>query len=139
MNPYIKAQYNQHLIPYLENLLSTKIKGDKKEFVCPICKKEESALIYPNQVTKFYCVDPDCGFKGDIFDLIRKTKNPKFKDEDIADYLTHKFKIEVKNDIDELLKLYNKNKFTLFPLEPESKNPQKGFMWTENLYTDPQI
>lgn len=139
MTPYIKAQYNQYLIKYLNILLDTDIKNDKKEFLCPICKKESSALIYPNNVTKFYCVSPECNFKGDLFDLIKATKNSKFSDEDIADYLKHKFKIEVKDDVNELLKLYEKNKFTLFPLEPESKNPQKGFMWTEKLYTDSKL
>ena len=146
MNLYIKTQYNQHLISYLNQLLNIQIKNDKKAFICPICKKEESALIYPNNITKFYCVDSvECGFKGDIFDLIKKVKNPKFKDEDVADYLTHKFKIKVKDDINELLKLYDKNKFTLFPIQQgqeiskENKRPVPGFMWTEKLYTDPVI
>jgi hypothetical protein len=141
MTPYLKAQYNQYLVEYLEHLtdIDIKIKNDKIPFGCPICNKAESALIYPNNKTKFYCLNPECNFKGDIFDLVRKIKNPKFKDEDIADYLIHKFKIEIKDNIDDLLKLYSKNKFTLFPLESNSKNPQKGFMWTEKLYIDPQI
>jgi len=140
MNLYLKNQYNQYLIQYLNELLNIEIKSDKKGFQCPICHEEEKALIYPNNnITKFYCINPECNFKADIFDLIKKIKNPKFSDEDVADYLKHKYKIEVKDDIDDLLKLYEKNNFTLFPLEPESKNPQKGFMWTEKPYTDPQI
>ena len=83
MNLYIKNQYNLYLIQYLQELLNIEIKGDKKEFECPICHREK-ALIYPNNKTKFYCVHPDCNFKGDIFDLIKKVKNPKFKDEDVS-------------------------------------------------------
>ena len=139
LNNYLKAQYNAYLISYLNQLLDIEIKNDKKEFKCPICKREESALIYPNQKTKFYCLEPACNFKGDLFDLIKKTKNPKFTDNDVASFLTHKFKIVVKDDINEILKMYSKNKFTIFPLEPESKNPQKSFMWTEKLYIDSKI
>lgn len=139
MNSYVKMQFNQHLVDYLNRLLHIEIKNDKKAFKCPVCNREESALIYPNNTTKFYCNHPECNFKGDIFDLIRKLKNPKFADEDIADYLKHKFKIVVKDDINEILKLYEKNEFCLFPLEPESKNPQKGFMWTEKEYKDSKI
>lgn len=139
MNLYIKNQYNQYLVPYLNKLLDTEIKNDKKEFKCPICNKEESALLYPNNKTKFYCNSPECNFKGDIFDLIKKTKNPNFNDEDIADYLRHKFNITIKDDINDLLKLYEKNNFCLFPLEPASKNPQKGFMWTEKEYKEIKI
>ena len=74
MNPYIKAQYNQHLIKYLNQLLNIEIKNDKKAFVCPICQKEESALIYPNNVTKFYCLNPIC----DLINICHiKTENIK--------------------------------------------------------------
>ncbi len=140
MNLYIRAQYCQYLTKYLEQLLGVEIKNDKTKFVCPVCKEVEKAQLYPNNGTKFYCLNPDCTFKkGDIFDLVRATKNPKFKDEDIASYLKHKFKIIVKDDIDEILKLYDKNKFTLFPLEPQTKDPKYGFMWTEKLYIDPVI
>lgn len=139
MNSYIKMQYNQYLIPYLNQSLNIEIKNDKTNFICPICKQEESALIYPNNNTKFYCVSPECKFKGDLFDLIKKTRNPKFADEDVAEYLKHKFQIVIKDDIDELLNLYEKNNFTLFPLEPESKFPQKGFMWTEKIYKDIKV
>lgn len=139
MNLYIKNQYNQYLIQYLQELLDIQIKDDKKEFLCPICKKEQSALIYPNNVTKFYCLSPECGFKGDIFDLVKKTKNPKFSDEDVSEYLKHKYKVVIKDDVDDLIALYEKNHFALFPLEPESKNPQKGFMWTEKIYRDSKI
>ena len=142
MLSYLKVQYNQYLVKYLEQLLNIEIKNVKKSFVCPICKKEESALIYPNNISKFYCLNPECNFKGDIFELIRATKNIKFKDDDIADFLKHKFKIEIKDDINDLLKMYEKNKFTLFPLQQGSDIPEKnkqpipGFMWTEKLYTD---
>jgi len=138
MNIYKKQQYLPVLVEYLNALLNTKIKGDKKEFECPICHKEQ-ALLYPNNLTKFYCNHPECNFKGDVFDLIKKTKNPDFSDDDIADYLSHKFKIEIKDDINELLKMYEKNNFCLFPLEPESKNPQKGFMWLDKVYKDSKI
>jgi len=139
MNLYLKNQYNQYLIQYLQEILSIKIKDDKQTFSCPVCK-EEQAQIYPNNITNFYCNHPECSFKkGDIFDLIKAVKNPKFTDEDVASYLSHKYKFTVKDDIDDLLKMYEKNKFTLFPLEPASKNPQSGFMWTDKLYTDAKI
>lgn len=128
----------QCLVEYLESLLSIKISNDRKEFKCPVCGKE-TAFLYPNQTIKFYCNHPDCEFKGDVFDLVRKTKNKNFSDEDIADYLSHKFTIEIKDDVQDILKLYEKNKFCLFPLEPESKNPQKGFMWKDRLYKEPKL
>lgn len=140
MTLYIRAQYAEYLSEYLEKLLNIIIKNDKTTFSCPVCKMEDRAQLYPNNANKVICYNPDCTFKkGDIFDLIKALKNPKFNDEDVAEYLKHKFKIVVKDDVDQLLKLYDKNKWCLFPLEPNSKNPQQGFMWTEKLYTDPVI
>ena len=140
MNPYIKAQINAYLTEYLEKLLDIPIKNDRVKFSCPVCKMEEKAQLYPNNNTKFICYNPVCSFKkGDLFDLIKALKNPKFSDEDVEEYLKRKLKITVKDDVDDLLKLYDKNKFTLFPLEPCTKDPKFGFMWTEQLYTDPVI
>jgi len=138
MHNHIKNQYAQVLVEYLKDLLSTEIKNDKSAFPCPVCKRE-TAFLYPNQKTNFYCNHPECNFKGDIFDLIRKTKKPDFSDADIAVYLQHKFQVEIKDDINDILSLYKKNNFSLFPLEPNSKTPQKGFMWTEKNYKDPEI
>src|SRR3989304_7497516 len=127
MNLYIKNQFKEYLSEYLKQDYGIEGLTDKKSFLCPLCK-ENSATLYPNNVHGFYCTTPHCSFQGDIFDLIKKAKNSKFKDEDVADYLSHKFKIEVKDDINELLKLYAKNNLCLFPLEPGTKDPQKGFM-----------
>jgi hypothetical protein len=139
MNSYLKNQYKQYLIEYLQKEYNLKLDNLKKSFKCPCCDTEDVATIYPNNITKFYCISPECSFEGDIFDLIRKTKNPKFKDEDVAHYLQHKFKIPIKDDIKDLLRLYEKNNFCMFPLEPNSKDPQKGFMWTEKEYKNAQV
>jgi len=138
MNLYIKNQFKEYLSEYLKQDYGIEGLTDKKSFLCPLCK-ENSATLYPNNVHGFYCTTPHCSFQGDIFDLIKKAKNSKFKDEDVADYLSHKFKIEVKDDINELLKLYAKNNLCLFPLEPGTKDPQKGFMWLEKEYKNPKI
>lgn len=146
MSPYIKAQINAYLKEYLEKLLGVEIKNDRTKFSCPVCKMPEKAQLYPNNDSKFNCYNPECTFKkGDLFDLIKATKNIKFKDEDVAEYLKRKFNIVINDDVDDLLKLYDKNKFTLFPLQqgedlPEkNKRPVPGFMWLEKLYTDPKI
>ena len=139
MNSYIKNQYQQYLIEYLKQEHKIEIKNVKNNFNCPCCNTEEVATIYPSNNTRFYCVSPECSFQGDIFDLIRKTKNPKFKDEDVAHYLQHKYKIPIIDDIEDLLKLYEKNHFCMFPLEPGTKDPKEGFMWTEKEYRDRKI
>jgi hypothetical protein len=139
MNAYIKNQYNQYLIQYLQEILGIEIKGDKQTFSCPVCK-EEQAQLYPNNVTKFYCNDPKCSFKkGDIFDLVKTLKNPKFSDEDVASYLSHKYKIEIKDDIDDIFKMYVKQGFCLFPTGTGDKRPVSGFMWEEKEHKDPKI
>ncbi len=139
MNSYIKNQYKQFLPEYLKQEYDIESKN-LKAFKCPSCNTVDGASIYPNSPTKFLCVSPECTFKeGDIFELIKKTKNPKFKDEDVAHYLTHKFKIPIIDDIKDLLKLYEKNNLCMFPLEPGTKNPQKGFMWKDKEYRDLKI
>ena len=138
MNQYVKLQYKKFLITYLKMEYNLDIKNDKKPFKCPICNNE-SATLYPNNLDGFFCVHPTCSFEGDIFSLIKDTKNEKFTDEDIAHFLTHKFNVEIIDDVDDVLKLYEKNNFCIFPLEPESKNPQKGFMWLEKEYHNPKI
>lgn len=139
MNPYKKNQYKQYLIQYLDKQFGITIKNSRNQFNCPICKKVDTAVIYPNNTTKFYCSHPECNFKGDIFDLIRKTKNSKLTDDDISDFLDHKLDVKIKEDINDLLKFYEKNNFCLFPLESGTKDPKHGFMWTEKNYTNPKI
>jgi len=140
MNSYIKNQYKQYLVEYLKQQHDIEMKNLKNPFTCPICNTEDSATIYPNNVTKFLCVSPECTFKeGDIFELVRKTKNPKFKDEDVAHYLIHKYKIEITDDIKDLLRLYEKNNLCMFPLEPGTKDPQQGFMWLDKEYKSAKI
>ncbi|KKM68305.1 hypothetical protein LCGC14_1462160, partial [marine sediment metagenome] len=96
--------------------------------------------MYPNNPTKFYCNHPECSFKkGDIFDLIKAVKNPKFTDEDVASDLSHKYKITVKDDIDDIFKMYVKNSWCLFPTGAGSKRPVDGFMWEEKEHKDPKI
>jgi len=145
MTTYIKNQYRRYLVKYLEKEFGTTIKNSKNQFTCPICKKDECATIYPNNPTKFYCLHPECNFKGDIFDLIRKTKNSKFKDNDIIDYLNHKFDIEIQDEIDDIFRMYEQNAFSLFPIakgtkiptlkewqKSEHKNPEDWKQWIEN-------
>lgn len=140
MNLYIKNQYRQYLLEYFKHQYGIEITDKKKPFKCPICHTDESATIYPNNSTNFYCVCPECTFKeGDIFELVKKTKNPKFKDEDVAHYLNHKFKFSISHDIEELLNLYSKNNLCMFPLDPGTKDPKEGFMWTQKEYRDPKI
>ena len=140
MNLYIKNQYSQYLLEYLEREYDIKITVKQKPFKCPICQTDESATIYPNKTTKFYCVSPECTFKeGDIFELVRKTKNPKFTDEDVAHFLSHKYKFPISHDIESLLDLYSKNNLCIFPLEAGTKTPQKGFAWADKEYRDKKI
>ena len=140
MNLYIKNQYQQYLLEYLKQQHGIEIKNLKTPFNCPICKTDESATINPANNTKFYCISPECSFKkGDIFDLVKKTKNPRFKDEDVAHYLSHKYKIEITDDIKDILRLYEKNNFCMFPLEPGTKDPQQGFMWLKKEYKSAKI
>lgn len=139
INNYQKSQYRQYLTEYLDKQFGIVIKNSKNQFDCPVCKQEETAVIYPNNTTKFYCSHPECNFKGDIFDLIRKTKKAKLSDNDIVDFLDHKLNIKIKEDINDILKFYEKNNFCLFPLESDSKDPKYGFMWKEKNYTNIKV
>lgn len=138
MNSYIKGQFRKYLSEYLTKVHNVKITKNNN-FDCPCCDQENTATIYPNNTTKFYCLNPECSFKGDVFELIRKTKNSNMNDDKIADYLSHKLNIKLKESIDNLLDFYEKNNFCLFPIEPGTKEPQRGFKWLDKNHTNKTV
>lgn len=145
MNNYKKRQYKVYLPKYLEKEFGIVIKNKRNKFQCPVCHKDETATIYPNNITKMFCLSPDCSFKGDIFDLVKKTKNSKLNDEKIADFLNHTLDITIQDELKEIFDLYEKNNFCLFPVaknskiptikewqKSENRNRQEWIEWVEN-------
>jgi len=118
-----------HLVDYLklENP-EFKVNGRKNLFDCPICHKENTANIFPLESHNICCLDPICSFRGDIFELIKRTKQ-SFKDADdekIIEYLKHKLKIEIKDDTPEILNKYVEAGFALIPLKSGYKDPNEN-------------
>ena len=88
-----KSIIKTYLIDYLKFINPNfKVSSKKNLFDCPICSKENTANIFPPESHKICCLDPECEFRGDIFELIKKTKQSlaQADDETIIEYLKYK-------------------------------------------------
>jgi len=142
-----KSIIKTYLIEYLKFINKDfKVNGKKNLFDCPICHEENTANIFPPESHKICCLDPICEFRGDIFDLVRKTKLSlsKANDEPIIEYLKHKLHIEIKDDTKIILNKYKDADFALIPLKggrkitKENKEALEG-EWQKSEHKNPKI
>jgi hypothetical protein len=130
---------NSYLFDYLKRTYKDQKITDKTTIMCPLgCSDKPTAQIL-NSI--FSCFNPECEGAKDIFDLIRKTKTSceDWSDDQICDYVKTILGLEFFDDTEELIKIYSKANFCLFPTEPKSKLPQKGFKWADKEYKNPEL
>lgn len=133
MTPRIKNIIKTHLKSYLEKNTEQKIK-DKQLCMCPFkCSNKPTASFLHHVLTCH-----NCNFSGDIFSLVKKQKGFD-KEEDVAEYLIHFLKIEIEDNVDELLSFYQKMGWALIPLASGLKVPPEGFAWRDKVYKNPVV
>lgn len=130
MNYREKSVINSSLKPYLCSISDEYKINSKNLCKCPSkCSTEETSHLINNEL---HCLNPKCKKVFNIIDLV-KLFTPQFQqesNEEIYDYLKHRLNINVIDDTEELLKKYYEAGFYLFPLNPGTKIPLKGFSWT---------
>jgi len=138
-----------YLIDYLKLIdPNFKVNGKKNLFNCPICKKDNTANVFPLNGNRICCLDPKCEFRGDIFDLVKRTKQSlaQADDDTIIEYLKHKLNIQIKDDTEEILNKYKEAGFALIPLKGGYKDPNENkkplsssIEWQKSEYKNPKI
>lgn len=128
---------NDKIFEYMEKKVKgfTKInKGGKILFTCPkthLVKKEGvNCTVVPGS-EKIQCLD--CGFKGNIFDVVRLLE-PEWKnksDAEITDYLINSMKVDMYKELD----YYADYGFSCVPVARNGKKPIET-NWTEISHKD---
>ncbi|MCK9542129.1 MAG: hypothetical protein M0R03_08875, partial [Novosphingobium sp.] len=128
MDNNTRHQIKEYLMDYLKKTVPGFTKKGKM-ITCPFQQKhakpdELSANIYPENSNKVHCFDPNCNYKGDIFDICRQLEfegDVDVTDDDIGNYLTNEFKITTDNTLDKLFDGYVEKKWCMVPVEKNQK------------------
>ena len=135
MNQVTKNEIRSYILDYLKKKIPN-FKKNGKMFLCPKCQFKEnlSCNIFPENSGKLHCFNPECKFKGDIFDVARLLEfDGDISDEEIAEFLKEEFEITTDEEIEKILNKFSTWGWDLVPIAHGAKNPIEQ-EWTKKTH-----